>query len=57
MNEKQNHEPRHEINIKDGQTVALCRCWASKKFPYCDGSHRKLDDNLGPVIVKGSTDE
>lgn len=24
-------------------TVALCRCGASSKKPYCDGTHRKID--------------
>ena len=34
----------------------FCRCWKSKKFPYCDGSHvahnRETGDNVGPLIVK-----
>ena len=34
----------------------FCRCWKSKKFPYCDGSHTKHNeetgDNVGPLIVK-----
>jgi CDGSH-type Zn-finger protein len=33
-----------------------CRCWKSKTFPYCDGSHVKHNeetgDNVGPLIVK-----
>jgi CDGSH-type Zn-finger protein len=40
----------------DAEKVVLCRCWRSKKFPYCDGSHNKHNDdtgdNVGPVIVK-----
>ena len=35
--------------------VAVCRCWQSKKFPLCDGSHRKWNeehqDQVGPAIV------
>ena len=35
-----------------------CRCWKSKTFPYCDGSHAKHNketgDNVGPLIVKGA---
>ena len=42
---------RSEVTIQD-KPVALCRCWASKKFPFCDGSHQKLDTEQGPVIVR-----
>jgi CDGSH-type Zn-finger protein len=40
---------------KDAKKV-FCRCWKSKKFPLCDGSHvahnRETGDNVGPLIVK-----
>lgn len=41
-----------------GTKTVFCRCWKSKKFPLCDGSHGKHNksccDNLGPVIVTQS---
>ena len=50
------HPRRHEVNFPHQEKhIALCRCWQSKKFPYCDGSHRQYceqtGDILGPVIV------
>ena len=30
--------------VKDGKPVAYCRCWKSKTFPYCDGSHAKWNE-------------
>jgi CDGSH-type Zn-finger protein len=46
-------EQRTEL-VCDGR-VALCRCWQSKKFPLCDGSHRQWNedhnDHVGPIIV------
>lgn len=36
--------------------VALCRCFASSKFPLCNGAHNKHNeehgDNAGPVVLK-----
>lgn len=45
------------IDVEDiTEKAAFCRCWNSKNWPYCDGSHakhnRNTGDNLGPVIVK-----
>lgn len=43
--------------VKAGQKVALCRCYKSKKFPYCDGSHvahnEETGDNIAPAVVTG----
>jgi len=30
--------------VKDGKPVAYCRCWKSKTFPLCDGSHAKWNE-------------
>ena len=40
----------HSVNIQeiedaDGPLIAMCRCWKSKKFPYCDGSHNALNES------------
>ncbi|XP_068912200.1 CDGSH iron-sulfur domain-containing protein 2 homolog [Tenebrio molitor] len=45
------------IDIEDiSEKAALCRCWKTKNWPYCDGSHgahnKETGDNLGPVVVK-----
>jgi len=39
-----------------GDKKVFCRCWRSKAFPYCDGSHTEHNqvtgDNVGPLIIK-----
>ena len=43
------------VQCKDGKVV-MCRCWKSKNFPYCDGSHsnhnNSYGDNVGPLIIQ-----
>ncbi|CAF0909499.1 unnamed protein product [Didymodactylos carnosus] len=54
----------HVYDIKDIQpecdkaqnkSVSYCRCWKSKKFPLCDGTHNQHNkdtgDNVGPLVV------
>jgi len=48
------------FDIEDlAQKTVFCRCWRSKKFPYCDGSHndhnKETGDNVGPLIVQKKT--
>lgn len=44
------------VSKSDKGVVAYCRCWRSKTFPYCDGSHVKHNestgDNTGPLVIK-----
>jgi CDGSH-type Zn-finger protein len=52
---------RHNEEVPAGNTIALCRCWQSDKFPYCDGTHRKVNketgDSVGPAIIKATAPE
>jgi len=47
-----------ELNRRFRQNgdVKFCRCFASKQFPFCDGSHVELNKqgitNAGPLVVK-----
>ncbi|XP_067010761.1 CDGSH iron-sulfur domain-containing protein 2 homolog isoform X2 [Anabrus simplex] len=45
------------IDVEDiSEKAAFCRCWKSKKFPYCDGAHgqhnKETGDNVGPICVQ-----
>ncbi|XP_055385161.1 CDGSH iron-sulfur domain-containing protein 2 homolog [Condylostylus longicornis] len=45
------------VDIEDiSEKAAFCRCWKTKNWPYCDGSHtehnKNTGDNVGPLVVK-----
>jgi CDGSH-type Zn-finger protein len=33
---------KENIKVEKGQTYFLCTCAHSKKYPFCDGSHRSV---------------
>jgi len=55
--EKDKAKVVNNMDIEDiGDSIAFCRCWRSKKFPLCDGSHsshnKAMGDNVGPICLK-----
>jgi CDGSH-type Zn-finger protein len=52
--EERNGHLRTEITLEPGERVALCRCFKSGNFPFCDGTHKTLPENVGPAIVAGA---
>ena len=53
---------RVEVRDADGnvypakETVALCRCGASTKKPFCDGTHSKVGFQAAEQAVPGSAE-
>lgn len=43
---------RTTILVTPGERIRLCRCFKSKTFPFCDGAHKTLEGQAGPVIVE-----
>ncbi|KAK2160503.1 hypothetical protein LSH36_132g05056 [Paralvinella palmiformis] len=45
-----------DVEDLNKEKVSYCRCWKSKKFPLCDGSHNahneETGDNVGPVVIR-----
>merc|ERR1719473_1051978 len=53
--EKYHHIIEYAYQGMPDKNVKLCRCWQSKRFPYCDDTHKVLieaGDNVGPYVVK-----
>lgn len=52
----------HAFDIEDiADRKSFCRCWKSKQFPFCDGTHHQwvkdTGDNVGPVLIKHKNKE
>jgi CDGSH-type Zn-finger protein len=42
--------------IEAGEKIALCRCGASTKKPFCDGTHTKVGFDAAAAAVPGSAE-
>jgi CDGSH-type Zn-finger protein len=49
--EVRNGHVRHIVLLQNGERVKLCRCQHSMEYPLCDGTHKTMDNTIGPVIV------
>lgn len=49
---EKNGHIRHIVKIQPGEKIMLCRCYKSATFPFCDISHAKCEDTMGPVIIE-----
>jgi CDGSH-type Zn-finger protein len=48
---------RTRVTLKRGEVIALCRCWHSEHFPLCDGSHKNIKGEHGPVTIRTQCDQ
>ena len=44
------HE-QQPFDISARENVALCRCGASDRRPFCDGQHRKIDFRADDLVA------
>ncbi len=47
MLEDKKEEKHFEIIIRPGQTCKICTCGYSKTLPYCDDTHREINEQQG----------
>ena len=48
------HQIKEYLPNNERSKIRICRCWMSKKFPFCDDTHKQLmeaGDNVGPMIM------
>ena len=61
INGDKKHEMKEMYSIDAGKKAPICRCWQSKKFPLCDGSHNKFNketgSHVGPLVVSAAKPE
>lgn len=46
----------HEISVKAGETVYLCRCGSTNNPPFCDGSHNAQPGDKEPLEHRADAD-
>jgi len=51
ITKKQKGHIRTTVKMRRGEAIALCRCWKSETFPLCNGYHKQIDDEKGPVLI------
>lgn len=51
VSKKQGGHIRTTVTLRRGEAIALCRCWQSDTFPLCNGQHKYVDDEKGPVVI------
>lgn len=49
---EKNGRVRHVIQAKPGEQFMLCRCFGSKEYPFCDGTHKSMPYNVGPAVIE-----
>ena len=47
----------NEYDISERKTVALCRCGASVKKPFCDGTHSRMGFEAAERAVREADGE
>jgi CDGSH-type Zn-finger protein len=53
VNSTHSHAMRGVLAVldQDARPLSLCRCWQSKVFPRCDGSHKLLKREDGTPVL------
>lgn len=61
LNGDEAHPMKEPYPVAIGKKAPVCRCWQSKKFPLCDGSHnafnKETGSHVGPLVISATEAE